>query len=157
MLKAFSVPGNVLSSLYVSQFNPPNNPMSSVVAGPLSMETNSEKFYDLSQVTQLGIQLCSLTSVPLLSSIGFHAFIVKNEQNGASQVMLVKEPTCQCRKHKRHGVDPWVGKIPWRRATHSNILAWGIPWTEEAGELQCVGSQRVGHDWACKRAWIKYF
>ena len=27
-----------------------------------------------------------------------------------------KEPTCQFRRHKRHGFDPWVGKIPWRRA-----------------------------------------
>ena len=27
-----------------------------------------------------------------------------------------KEPTCQCRRHKRHGFNPWVGKIPWRRA-----------------------------------------
>ena len=26
-----------------------------------------------------------------------------------------KEPTCQCRTHKRHEFDPWVGKIPWRR------------------------------------------
>ena len=26
-----------------------------------------------------------------------------------------KEPTCQCRRHKRHRFDPWVGKIPWRR------------------------------------------
>ena len=31
-------------------------------------------------------------------------------------------------------------------ATHSSILAWIIPWTEEPGELQAVGSQRVGHD-----------
>ena len=31
-------------------------------------------------------------------------------------------------------------------ATHSSILAWRIPWTEEPGELQCRGSQRVGHD-----------
>ena len=31
-------------------------------------------------------------------------------------------------------------------ATHSNILAWRIPWTEEPGELQSMGSQRVGHD-----------
>ena len=27
-----------------------------------------------------------------------------------------KEPTCQCRRRKRRGFDPWVGKIPWRRA-----------------------------------------
>ena len=31
-------------------------------------------------------------------------------------------------------------------ATHSNILAWKIPWTEEPGGLQSMGSQRVGHD-----------
>ena len=31
-------------------------------------------------------------------------------------------------------------------ATHSSILAWEIPWTEEPGGLQSMGSQRVGHD-----------
>ena len=31
-------------------------------------------------------------------------------------------------------------------ATHSNILAWRIPWTEELGGLQSLGSQRVDHD-----------
>ena len=31
-------------------------------------------------------------------------------------------------------------------ATHSSILAWRIPWTEEPGGLESVGSQRVGHD-----------
>ena len=31
-------------------------------------------------------------------------------------------------------------------ATHSSILAWGIPWTEEPGWLQYMGSQRVGHN-----------
>ena len=30
--------------------------------------------------------------------------------------------------------------------THSRILAWRIPWTEETGGLQSMGSQRVGHD-----------
>ena len=33
-------------------------------------------------------------------------------------------------------------------ATHSSTLAWRIPWTEEPGRLQSMGSQRVGHDWA---------
>ena len=36
-------------------------------------------------------------------------------------------------------------------ATHSSILAWRIPWTEEPGGLQSMGSQRVGHDLATKR------
>ena len=35
-----------------------------------------------------------------------------------------------------------------KMATHSSILAWKIPWTEESGRLQSMGSQRVGHDWA---------
>ena len=34
--------------------------------------------------------------------------------------------------------------------THSQIFAWRIPWTGEAGGLQFMGSQRVGHDWATK-------
>ena len=33
-------------------------------------------------------------------------------------------------------------------ATHSNILAWKIPWMEEPGRLQSIGLQRDGHDWA---------
>ena len=33
------------------------------------------------------------------------------------------------------------------RATHSSILAWKIPWTEEPSGLQSLGSQRVGHNW----------
>ena len=33
-------------------------------------------------------------------------------------------------------------------AIHSSTIAWKIPWTEEPGRLQTMGSQRVGHDWA---------
>ena len=33
-------------------------------------------------------------------------------------------------------------------ATHSNVLAWRIPWTEEPGGLLSMGSHRVGHDWS---------
>ena len=33
-----------------------------------------------------------------------------------------------------------------RMATHSSVLAWKIPWTEEPGRLQSMGSQRVGQD-----------
>ena len=37
--------------------------------------------------------------------------------------------------------------------THSSILAWKIPWTEEPGELQSNGSQRVRHDRVTKHKW----
>ena len=40
------------------------------------------------------------------------------------------------------------GELPLEkgRATHSSILAWRIPWTEEPGGIQSFGSQRVGHN-----------
>ena len=42
---------------------------------------------------------------------------------------------------------PGSGKSPNEgMATHSSILAWRIPWIEEPGGLQSMGSQRVGHD-----------
>ena len=46
----------------------------------------------------------------------FYVFsrLVKGFPGGASG----KEPTCQCRRGKRYGFDPWVGKIPWRRKGH---------------------------------------
>ena len=67
---------------------------------------------------------------------------------GASQVALVvKAPACQCRRHKKCGFDPWVRK---EMTTHSNILAWEIPRTEETGGLQSMGLQRVGHSRATR-------
>ena len=56
------------------------------------------------------------------------------------------EPTQQCRRQKRWGLDPWVGKIPWRRVWQSsNILSWRIPWRDEPGRLQSIGMPRAGH------------
>ena len=40
----------------------------------------------------------------------------------------------------------WEDPLEKEMATHSSILAWRIPWTEEPGGLQSVGSQRVRHD-----------
>ena len=50
--------------------------------------------------------------------------------------------------------ETWVQSLGWEdplekeMATHSSTLAWKIPWVEEHGRLQSMGSQRVGHDWA---------
>ena len=40
----------------------------------------------------------------------------------------------------------WEDPLENEMATHSSILAWRIPWTEEPGGLQSMGSKRVGHD-----------
>ena len=53
-----------------------------------------------------------------------------------------KELACQCRKHKKHGFDPWVRKIPWRRAWQPTpvFLPGESPQIEEPGRLQSTGS-----------------
>ena len=57
-----------------------------------------------------------------------------------------KEPACNAGDK-----ETWVPSLSWEDplekglATHSSILAWKIPLTEEPGRLQSMGSQRVGH------------
>ena len=46
----------------------------------------------------------------------------------------------------------WEDPLEKGMATHSSILSWRIPWTEEPGRLQSFGSQRVGRDWDGKGA-----
>ena len=58
---------------------------------------------------------------------------------------MVKKSACNA---GGAGFDPWVGKIPWRRAWQpmAVFLPGESPWTEEPGGLQSMGLQRVGHD-----------
>ena len=69
------------------------------------------------------------------------------EEKGLPRWHCGKEPTCQCRR-----LETWVQSQDWEdsleegMATHSGILAWVIPWTEEPGGLQSGGWQRVRHD-----------
>ena len=44
----------------------------------------------------------------------------------------------------------WEDPLEKGMDTHSSILAWRIPWTEEPGRLQSMGSRRAGHDWGTK-------
>ena len=54
--------------------------------------------------------------------------------------------------------ETWVWSLGWEdlleegMATHSSILAWRIPWTEEPGRLESMGLQTVRHDWATKHS-----
>ena len=82
----------------------------------------------------------------------------RQQKIGWSQLMIMlyyvrlpggsdhKEPACT---EGDLGSIPGLGRSPGEgAATHSRILAWRIPWTEELGRLQSMGSQRVRHDWA---------
>ena len=66
----------------------------------------------------------------------------------ASQVALVIKTHLPMQERQEMQVRFLGGEDPLEEgmATQSSILAWRIPWTEEPGGLQSMGSQRVGHD-----------
>ena len=66
----------------------------------------------------------------------------------SSQVVLVvKNPPAKADNRRDGGSTPGSGRSPQEgMATHSGILAWRIPWTEEPGGLPSIGSPRVRHN-----------
>ena len=70
-------------------------------------------------------------------------------EQSSQVVLLAKNPAAnagdiseRCGSHPRDREDPLEEGM----ATHSNILTWRIPSTEEPGGLQSIGSQKAGHD-----------
>ena len=62
---------------------------------------------------------------------------------------MVKNPPANAEDSGDAGSIPGSGRpLEKEMATHSSILAWKIPWTEEPDGLQSMGSQRVRHNWA---------
>ena len=51
----------------------------------------------------------------------------------------------------------WEDPLEKEMATHSSMLAWRIPWTEEPGGLPSMGSRRVGHDWATSLSFLSFY
>ena len=80
----------------------------------------------------------------------FRVFCVCMDCIRASQMALVlknhllMQETWEMWVHSLDGEDPLEKGM----ATHPSILAWRIPWTEEPGGLQSMGSHRVGHNWS---------
>ena len=59
-------------------------------------------------------------------------------------ILVVKEPLADVGDTGDSGSIPESGRSPEKEmATHSNVFAWEIPWTEEAGGLQSVGLQQL--------------
>ena len=80
----------------------------------------------------------------LLSTLKSLSYLALDFPGGTSG----RESTCQCRRRKKCGFDPWVGEIPWSRKWEATLafLPGKIPWTEEPSSLQFTGSQGVRHD-----------
>ena len=97
--------------------------------------------YGLSQHTEYSSLCCTVGTcfsslyVPFANPEGFH---FPSGTNG-------KESTYQCRRFKRLGLGRHPGGC---MATHSSMLAWNKPWTEEPGSLQSMGLVRGGYNWS---------
>ena len=66
---------------------------------------------------------------------------------------VVKNPPANEGDERDTGSIPGSGRsLEWEVATHSNILAWKAPWTEEPGGLQSMWSQRLEHDQATEHS-----
>ena len=80
--------------------------------------------------------------------------VLYNIENIANILYLWASLVAQRLKRLPAMWDTWVRSLGWEdplekeMATHSSILAWWIPWTEDPGGLQSTESQRVGKDWA---------
>ena len=72
------------------------------------------------------------------------AIVISKECWGHYSGMWGSPYTCQCRRPKRCGFDPWGGKTPWRRAQKPTPVFL----SGELHGLQSIGLQRVRHDWS---------
>ena len=59
-----------------------------------------------------------------------------------------KEPVCHKTQDTPFGSLGWEDPLEEGMDSHSRLLAWRIPWTEEQDGVQSIGLQRVGHDWS---------
>jgi len=76
-------------------------------------------------------------------------FLLKLEFPGSWQ--LKNLPAVQKTRVQSQGQE---GPLEKGMATHSSILVWGIPWTEEPGGLQSIGLQRVRHNWVTNTTFL---
>ena len=92
--------------------------------------------------------MCVCVCVCVCVWVGVHGYFehlgsFKVYTGGASG----KESACRCRR-----TETWVRSLGWEdpleegMATHSSMLVWRIPWTEEPGGPQSMGSQKIRHD-----------
>ena len=92
-------------------------------------------------------------SIPKVNSVSFIWVGLRVNLEGflGGSVVKKKKIWLQCRRHRsRQEFDPWVRKIPLRRAWQPTpvFLPWRTLWTEEPGRLQSIALHRGGHSWS---------
>ena len=101
----------------------------------------------------------SLTSVPLLYCVSSVQELTEERIQGFPGGASGQESVWQCRRHKGHGFDPWVGKIPWRRARRPaagqnpvNRKAWWATALRVAKQPNTTEATQHTHKKGCSRA-----
>ena len=93
----------------------------------------------------------SLLNMCVYICVYIYVCVCKGFPGGASG----KEHTCNAGDIRDSSLTPGLGRSPGEgNVTHSSITAWRIPWTEEPGGLQSMGSQIVGQDLATEETTI---
>ena len=133
------------------------------------MKHRAEKYVGLDHIAKVSWSICRnpqiLSTLCILDCADLtlqHAFLYPLFFLGESPLLQNKvhsiliELLIPCALLCHHRVRVWPGLpshnntltlVLLTMAPHSSTLAWKIPWTEEPGRLQSMGSQRVGHDW----------
>ena len=91
-------------------------------------------------------KVCKLTKTGLLEA-SFTQRSPSLRFKYKKRILMNTIPVCVCVcVRARARALGWEDALEEGMATHSNILAWRIPWIEEPGRLQSMGLQKVGHD-----------
>ena len=99
-----------------------------------------------------GLQRYSNLNIMVLAQEQTYRSMEQNREHPDKPIYLRTSLVAQTVNHLPTMWETWVQSLSWEdllekeMATHSSILAWKTPWTEEPGRLQSMGSQRVGHD-----------
>ena len=93
----------------------------------------------------------------ILGALGLNSPIFLGFQEGQqflleAEGMLISQEMQKTEFTESQGIRSlgWEDPLEKEMATHSSILAWKIPWTEQPRGLRSMGSQRVGHNWVTK-------
>ena len=113
-------------------------PMKTIIHFPCHIPIPTFAIRDISKLTQICQNPCMASAL-----VGIVIFTLARWLSG-------KECACQCRNHRRHGFEPWVGKISWRTKWQSTpVFLLRHPMDREVCWAKSMGLLRVRHHWAC--------
>ena len=117
----------------------------------ISSSRGSSRPSDRTQVSCIsciagGFFSAGLPGSPSFTYTHTHMHPYKYKHTGLSGCASGEEYACKCRRHRRHGFDPWVGKILWRRKWKPTLVFLPGEFHGQRSRLQSMGLQKTGHN-----------